>query len=499
MARPPRQIAILALVLAALVPAVAHAAPGAVTLVRAAGNAGSPAEQGFLISRVWRMHGSTAWQSNTWARRSAYALDTATAAAHPDWVLMDRYSRPLYIDGLPAADFANTDFQAWWIAQATAQAAGLRGLYIDDVTMTRRTYLSWGSSATPRDPRTNATMTEANWQRYMADFMVAVRAAFPAAEIVHDVLWHKGDAGADIARELSAASHLAIEKGFNDPLITGGAGTYGFRTLTAFVERRQAAGQGVILDAPTDTAAGITFGLANLLLLDTGALALGNDLWTAPGRFWPAYNVNLGAPSGPRTSWSGVSRRDFARGVVLVNEPGMTSRTLSLGAGFAGPDGTAVKDVTLDAGTGLLLRKVPVVATPTPTPTPAPEPPDTAVPVATATPAPPRRPRRRASNPTASIAGAAEPGQTAVTVTVSRLAVSGRVKGAVSGYVHVTVQRKRGKGWVTARRVKPNISKRGRFEGAIARLSRGTYRVGARFEGTGTARPSRSPYRTRRL
>ena len=79
-----------------------------------------------------------------------------------------------------------------------------------------------------------------------------------------------------------------------------------------------------------------------------------------------------------------------------------------------------------------------------------------------------------------------------MSVTVSRLAVSGRVKGAVSGYVHVTVQRKRGKGWVTVRRTKPNISKRGRFEGAIARLSRGTYRVAARFEGTGTAQPSRS-------
>ena len=53
----------------------------------------------------------------------------------------------------------------------------------------------------------------------------------------------------------------------------------------------------------------------------------------------------------------------------------------------------------------------------------------------------------------------------------------------------MTVQRKRGKGWVTARRTRLNISKRGRFEGAIARLSRGTYRVAARFEGTGTASP----------
>ena len=203
--------------LVALVPAVAHAAPGAVTLVRSAGGAGTAAEQGFLIPRIWRMHGATAWQPDTWARRSAYALDTTTATAHPEWVLKDSLNRQLYVNGLPAADFGNADYRSWWIAQATTQAAGLRGLYIDDVTMTRRVSLSWGTAATARDPRTLASMTEANWQRYMADFMVAVRAALPSAEIVHDVLWHKGDANADIARELGAASFVALEKGFNDP------------------------------------------------------------------------------------------------------------------------------------------------------------------------------------------------------------------------------------------------------------------------------------------
>src|SRR3712207_1731105 len=99
MVRPPRQIALLALILAALVPAVAHAAPGAVTLVRAAGGPGTAAEQGFVSSRVWRMHGATPWHPNSWARRSAYARDPATASAQPEWLLTDRYSRPLYVDG----------------------------------------------------------------------------------------------------------------------------------------------------------------------------------------------------------------------------------------------------------------------------------------------------------------------------------------------------------------------------------------------------------------
>jgi hypothetical protein len=54
------------------------------------------------------------------------------------------------------------------------------------------------------------------------------------------------------------------------------------------------------------------------------------------------------------------------------------------------------------------------------------------------------------------------------------------------------VQRKRGTGWVTVRRAKDSVSKRGRFSGEIKRLSRGTYRVTATFEGTGTAQPSRA-------
>ena len=107
----------------------------------------------------------------------------------------------------------------------------------------------------------------------------------------------------------------------------------------------------------------------------------------------------------------------------------------------------------------LILRKVPV-------PTPDARPADARRP---RRPAPTRSSRCATATPTPSAAPPAAPlGQpdrdaspappsraaTSVSVTVSRLSVSGRVKGAVSGYVHVTVQRKRGKRWVTVRRAK---------------------------------------------
>jgi hypothetical protein len=325
----------------------------------------------------------------------------------------------------------------------------------------------------------------------MADFMVELRAALPAAEIVHDVLWHKGDTRANIVRELGAADVLALEEGFNDAAVL----TYGWETLAGWIERRQAAGRRVILDGAAESPAARVYGLGTSLLLDTGGIALGNDGWTAPDRYWSGYDVKLGAPASSRTWWNNVWRRDFAQGIVLVNPAGAPTRTVAVGSGFADLDGVVRTDVILPAASAAVLVRVPAPPpTPTPTPVTTPEP-VVAVPVATPTPAP-RRPVSRVS---AHIAGAAQPKQTRTTVTLSRLSVSGKVSGAVSGYVRVHVQRKRGKGWLTVRRVKPSVSRRGTFRGAIARLSRGTYRVLANFEGTGTALPSRAEPKLRSL
>jgi hypothetical protein len=489
-----RLILCLALLVTALVPAVALAMPGSVTLVR---SAGSPSDLAWTRAHLWRMHGTAAWDpATTWIRRSAYALDAATAGAHPDWVLKDGSATPLYVGTDLAADFGNPAFRAWWIGQLTAQTAGAAGVYVDDVAMERRVYYAGGGAANARDPRTGFTLSEANWQKYMADFMVELRAALPSAEIVHDVVWYKGDARADIQRELAAASAVALE----NPSSTGASGTYGWETLAGYVERRQAAGTTVILDSYADAPAARLYGLATVLLLDGGAIALGNDAWTGQGRYWAGYGVALGAPTGARGVWSGVWRRDFSGGVVLVNPPGGTGRSVALGTGFADLDGVVQNQMTLAPGTAAVLRKVPT-ETSTPTPAPTPE-----APVATPTPEPaaapsaPRKPAKRSSGKaTAHIAGAVGPQSTRTTVSLARARVSGNVSGAVSGFVRVTVQRRRGVAWVTVRRAKGSVSKHGNYAGDITPLARGSYRVVANFEGTGTARPSRSDYKSRSL
>jgi hypothetical protein len=513
---PSRLIASFAVLAAgiAALPASADATPGSVTLVRTAGAPATLAEQAFLRTHIWRMHGATAWDAASWVRRSAYALDATTAAAHPDWVLKDAYGNKLYLGAAPAADFGNPAYRAWWIAQARTQVDGVRGLYVDDVSMERRVTFSWGTTATPKDPRTNGSMTEANWQRYMADFMVELRAALPSAEIVHDVLWYKGDTAANVVRELGAADAVALEKGFNDPTITTWAGGRGWDALAAFVTRRQAAGTSVVLDGYAESADARLYGLATALLLDTGKTLLGNDAWTAPNRYWTGYDLDLGAPAGPRGIWQNVWRRDFEDGLVLVNPPGAPAVELAVGPDYVDLDGTPRDTLTLAGGQAMVLVHVPASAPTSSTETgagtpvaPAPiEPEEPAVAVAPVAPAPvaaptpvPRRPLSAATGRKAHLAGAAAPKTTSVRVDVSRLGVAGKVENAVSGYVRVSVQRKRGSAWTPVRRVKVAVSRKGTFRAPIERLAGGTYRALATFEGTGTALPSTSAYRTRSL
>jgi hypothetical protein len=491
-----RSILLSALLAGVLAPAAASAAPGSVTLVRTADSADTAAEQAFLRKRMWRLHGTTAWHPGTWTRKSAFALDpdSPEAAAHPEWILKDAWGNRLYIGTDYAADFGDPSYRAWWIAQAVAQVSGFRGLLIDDVAMERRARYSFGWNATPRDPRTNTNMSEATWQRYMADFMVEVRAALPSTEIVHDVVWQKGAGNTHLQRQLAAADHIALEPGFTDTAVAAGSGRNGWQTLAGFIEARQAEGHRVIINGWSDSAHGTLFGLASYLLTDQGGAALGNDAATDPASFWSGYEVRLGAPRGGRRPWQGVWRRDFADGMVLVNEPRAAPVTVEVGPGFADHNGTRMVSVTLPGGGGAVLRRVPVSAPP---PAPAGEvPPATA---ATSEPPMPTTTAQRPSTLTTRGAGARGPRSTRTSAVLSSRRVYGRVRGATGGAVRVTVQRRSGRRWRTALRANASVSRRGAYERAISRLRRGTYRVSARFLGTGTARPSTSSYARRSL
>jgi hypothetical protein len=470
----------------------------------------SAAQQGWMRDHYWRMKAyapyfdsRTSWYGNAWFYKDAYAIypSSPLVTQHPDWILRDARGNKLYIqfacNGTTctqyAGDIGSPEFRANWIADAKARLAhGYKGAFIDDVNMEMRVSDGTGHAVAPIDPRTGQPMTLAAWRRYMADFMVQVRAALPGAEIVHNALWFDGDRDPDVARELHAADLIEIERGINDRGLVGGHGKYGIQTWLDFVDHRHADGKGVILDASSGSPAGRLYGLAGYLLLSSGRDALADNLCNTPNDWWSAgYDVNLGSALGARYKTpEGVWRRDFAGGTVLVNEPGAPTRTVTVPAGLRDLDGATRTSVTLGPASGAVLVGSAATTTPAGTATKI----TTAKPVAPPAPKPVARPKPR---PPAPAPARARSQSTRARVGARshrhRIRVSGRVRGARSGRVDLLVQRRVGHRWVRVVRVTARVS-HGRFVRMITARP-GRYRVQARFRGTAIAKPSRSHFR----
>jgi hypothetical protein len=375
-----RALAIVALVVMAVTRAQASE-PGAVRFFAFANSRfdrftadPTPAEADWMRRHYWRMVAYApyfdtrlAWYPDAWVYKDLYALHVGSteAASHPEWILRDRAGKRLHIpyachDGTCpqyAADVGNAAFRAHWIADArTALAAGYRGLFIDDVNLTlARVSDRAGRPVTPRDPRTGLPMTEDAWRGYMADFTAEIRSAFPAVEIAHNALWFIGDADPSVQREIAAADWLSLERGVNDAGIRGGGGKFGFDTFLAHIDLVHATGRAVAFDAGARTRAQREYGLAAFFLVDAGRDLLGNHPGGTPNRWWPGYDVRLGVPRGAYYAWSGVLRRDFDAGLVLVNPPDAPRVRVALDRACSDLRGRARKTVRLRGASGAVL------------------------------------------------------------------------------------------------------------------------------------------------
>jgi hypothetical protein len=246
---------------------------------------------------------------------------------------------------------------------------GYAGLWIDDVNMEWR--ISNGTARVqPVNPRTGATMTLTEWRKSTAEFVEQIRDAFPSNEIAHNGFWFAGVDDPYVQRQLLAADYLNMERGINDGGIRGGGsvdGKYGFNTLYKVVDWLHAHGRDVIWEA-TAPASGLEYGLAAYFLTNNGADLVGNHIaGSLPDAWWPGNDVSLGAALGPRYLWNGVWRRDFVGGMVLVNPPESSARTLELGGTFKRIDAPDANAVTLGAASGAVLRS----SSPPPPPTPS--------------------------------------------------------------------------------------------------------------------------------
>jgi hypothetical protein len=98
------------------------------------------------------------------------------------------------------------------------------------------------------------------------------------------------------------------------------------------------------------------YALATYMLINSGRDAISSDLRSTPGDWWHGWSIKLGAPRAERRDWHGLLRRDFRRGLVLVNPPGSPQRTVELGRTYTDVAGGRRSSVVLPPKSGVVLR-----------------------------------------------------------------------------------------------------------------------------------------------
>jgi hypothetical protein len=487
----------------------------------------SPAQAEWMRAHFWRQKtyepffdSRTAWYPNAWTYKDAYAIyvdgrDGVHASEHPEWVLRDAAGRPLHIPygcsggSCPqyAADIGNPAFRAQWIAAAKDTLAhGYRGLFVDDVNLELKVADGNGKEVAPIDPRTGQAMTLAVWRRTMADFVEQIRAAIPGVEIAHNPIWFSGHSDPSVRRQLLAADYVNLERGVNDDFHAGN-GQFALTTFLEHIDWLHAHGKGVVLDSYANSRDAAEYNLAAYFLISTERDGMRTNYRNTPDDWWSAYDVDLGAPKGERTTAGGLLRRDFADGYVLVNLPGGAPRTLELPADARAADGTPRTSVTLPPASGrVVLTSTPQAAPPAAgdaaaqTPASADQPTGHASGAATASTAlrgarthgpartsagapgqpPTGRPGAARSRAALRLLLRAKPfGRSArVAAARSTLEVSGRLTTSASGRVQLRLERLVGGRWVKVGGAVAGV-RGGSFRRTFARLAAGRYRVAA--------------------
>lgn len=354
-------------------------------------NSNSPDVQQWIRDHFSRMlvHSpyfdtKTRWYPTSMLYQDLYAIYNTPGAGnqylvvtHPEWILRDAAGNPLYIPWgcdtaahtCPqfAADFSNPDFREWWVDNARRALAGgtYVGIWIDDVNMEFRTGDGDGNFVNPIDSASGVPMTIDNWRRYMADFLEQIRRELPVIEILHNSLWFAGGdqrtGNFDVRRQIRAADYVYVEHGVNDTGLQGGYGQWSLYSLFRFVDQVNGMGGRVVLagmggDNPTDKS--VEYAVAAYFLVSSGTNFIADKRVLTPDHTVAAVDVDLGAPQGPRYNWSGLYRRDFDGGMVLLNGPGADPITVTLPMSYQRAGGPLVASVTLGPTEGAVLLAV---------------------------------------------------------------------------------------------------------------------------------------------
>ena len=332
----------------------------------------------FMREHYWRMRGyppyfdrSLKWAPATHFYADLYAVYPSDRSErrlfekHPGWILRDEAGQPLYVPfacengSCPAyaADPGNRKYQRYWIAHARRDLdRGYAGVFIDNVNMLMRVGDGSGEEVAPIDPRTGTQMRLDDWQRYVARFTSRIRAELRRAEIVHNSIWFAEPRSDAVRRAARAADLVELERGFSDPGILEDQDGSTYRSFLEHVDWIHSLRRAVMLE-PYDLDARLReFELANYFLVNEGGDMIVSDFEANPDDWWAGWDTDLGAALGPRVELeSGILRRDFENGIVLVNPPGSSEQRIAVPSGYTNMDGAPVEEVVLAPSDGSVL------------------------------------------------------------------------------------------------------------------------------------------------
>lgn len=294
---------------------------------------------------------------------SADGVSYAQALAHhPAWLLRDRAGQPIRCTGFPylwAMDIGNRSFQRAWANEVVSELEnqGWDGVFMDNVDPTIRYY---------HDP--------ADVARYRSDAAYSAAVTSALAYITPRIHAAGKLAMANIGSwpnyRATATRWLHYLDGAMDERFTKFTPARGqgyrspseWRTELSILQQTQRQGKwfmGITQSSDGDTQAE-RFGWATMLLGSAGhaTFALQNDANYGIENWFSDYEAPIGHPLGPAVRQpSGVYRRSFSRGLVLVN-PTTARLTVKLGGRYSGDGLRSVSSAAMAPHTGLLLVRV---------------------------------------------------------------------------------------------------------------------------------------------
>lgn len=315
------------------------------------------------------------WYENGLAYIDLYAIYTnldkdTRSVTNPEWILKDAHGNRLFIDWgcsggtCPqwAADVSHPAFRENFLDRIGGLlASGYPGIMIDDVNLNWRISDGNGGSVIPIDPRTGEEMLLSDWRRYVTELVENVRAQFPGAAIMHNAIWYADSpdfTNTWVRRQTASADWIMLERGIMDGGLKGGDGKFAVSTFLKFIDMAHSVGTGVLLlDESASTLDEHEYNLASYLLISNGADLLSTEDYDliAYDRIWPGYLVDLGDALGSRYETSGLIRRDFTGGMVLLGDPGFDSTMVDLGLEYRDLNGNLVTSIRIGPKSAAVL------------------------------------------------------------------------------------------------------------------------------------------------